>query len=311
MKTKFLILSFFLLISVVSKAQHYFPLPDSNATWVIEWDDGFGGNIYSEYYTDSINKDTIINLKTYTKIFSGMYYQGAYRSDTLGFTYFVPFDSLNEYVSMNFNKNTGDTINDIFISTDAWLPHGYLASLYVDSINYVQCGPYSLKRMFLSNDSLFSPNEPFFIWVEKIGTNTWGLFNHINEFAFGAGFLYCMNYNDTIYYQNSHQFPFYSDPVYYSGQCIIPVDVENYNKSKSMIHVAPNPFSDKISFQLFNYDEIYNIKIYNTLGQVVFNKENINNTNEQTLNLSFLKPDIYFLTLFYSDHFYKTKIVKR
>ena len=309
MKTKLLIFSVFILTSFTVKAQYYYPLPDSNVTWIVQQDDGFGGFYYWEFYADTMNKDTIINFITYTKIVSGPNYRGACRSDTLGFTYFVPKDSVQEYLARDLTKNTGDTIKNIFTYTNLY--PSLLIDLYVDSVNYVQAGPYNLKRMFLSNHSVFPQDYSFLVWIEKIGTNTYGPFNNINALGNGASWLYCMHYNDTIYYYNSYPYPPYVDPVYYFGQCSIPVDLDTYNIVPSRISVSPNPFSDKITIRFFNNNAICHVKIYNTLGQVLYNKKDILNTNEQTLDLEFLKPGIYFLTLYYSDNFYKTKIVKR
>ena len=195
-------------ITTVS-AQNYYTLPDSNVAWIVKQDDGFGGSFHWKFFTDTINVDTIINSNIYTKLYCKGYnmfdplYWGAYRSDTTGFTYYIQKNSAQEYIIKNFNVNIGDTVKNVFMGNiPIDLNPGFI-DLYIDSINYTTLGTYHLKKIYLSNHSLFPWQGSYIIWIEKIGTNTGGLFNVINPNGSTATITYCMNYNDTIYFDFS------------------------------------------------------------------------------------------------------------
>ena len=83
----------FTLVSL--HAQQYQPIPDSNAAWIIEQDDGFGGLYYHRFSLSPYSDDTVINSKIYTKIYfrfdtSEEQYVGAFRNATDGISYYVP-----------------------------------------------------------------------------------------------------------------------------------------------------------------------------------------------------------------------------
>jgi hypothetical protein len=298
MKRQLLILLFFITSCLCINAQNYNKLPDSNVTWILQQDDGFGGFYYWEISTDSINKDTIINSKTYTKISTGIY-QGAYRSDILGLSYFVPRDSLQEFLIMDLTKNSGDTIKDVLVYSYTF-PSGSLVKLHVDSVNYVQVGPYLLKRLFLSNHALFPQNYSYIFWAEKIGTSN-GIYNDIHEIGMGSSWLYCMQYNDTTYYD----YMTYNQFVYENGHCINPTSVNDYF-AHSDIKVFPNPTNDKISIEFISQNTL--LSIYDTKGLLLLQKSLIQEKSD--IDLSKLSKGIYILKLSNSDNVFVTKIIK-
>ncbi len=106
----FLFSFFFLLSSSFSQTNIYHPFPDSNAVWYVFSSNSQGWTNYSNY---SIIGDTVIENKTYHKLYSNsIYYTGAYRNvDSLQKVYFVPYNDTTETVFYDFDVNIGDTID--------------------------------------------------------------------------------------------------------------------------------------------------------------------------------------------------------
>jgi len=287
------------------QTQTYYPFPDSNVVWIIGQDDGFGGIDYKKYYTFG---DTLIDSCFYTKIGSHDFYLGAYRSDTNGVTYYIPKDSTNEYVIRDFSKNSGDTIKNVYYKYS----YDKLIDFYVDSVNYVTAGPYLLKRMYMSNnqaiDSIYSNYEPSpLIWIEKIGCVIEGFYNNIFQ-PLGGKWLYCMSYDDTIYYEGNYGY-INKNPIYIYGQCEKPDGLNEENQIDSKIIVTPNPFSDYITITNINNHNSCEYKIYSPIGQLIYHKKCIG--NQTTLNLKNLNPGIYFFIINDKSEILKTqKIIK-
>ena len=254
----------------VANGQHYYTLPDSNVVWIVQQDNGFGGWNYYKFLT-SINKDdTLINSKYYIKLFyqyyQFFYYQGAYRSDTNGKTFFVPADSLNEYLIYDFSKNQGDTLKNVLYNIPPYIPppSNYLFDFVVDSINYVTAGPYHLKRMYLRNNTLLC--RPL-VSIEKIGNGGSGFFNYSIYCGLGYTLLSCMSFNDTIYF--NAPFSLMNNiftPTYIYGQCDLPNGIDNINQNSILISFFPNPTVDNLTIETPPHSTI---EISNIEGQLI------------------------------------------
>ncbi|MGD0711912.1 MAG: T9SS type A sorting domain-containing protein [Bacteroidales bacterium] len=252
-----------------TKAQHYYTIPDSNVYWGILTDNGYSGTTYSLDGTDSILNDTIINSRSYTKLFSIQdvhlkMYGGAFRSDTDGLTYFVPMDSTKEFLISDFSKNVGDSVYNVYFATYTGV---IITNFYVDSVNYIMTGPYLLKRMYLTyNAFLPPPNNPQgpLIWIEKVGCPFGGFFNNLYE-PLGGAWLHCMSYDDTTYYNNGWGGNV-NDPIYTQGYCADLTGLKNKNQNPSTIDIFPNPSIDNITIK-FSQNSI--IKILNLEGQII------------------------------------------
>ena len=280
-------ISLFFLWSIYSNAQPYKTLPDSNATWVIQNDNGFGGYNWYNYSTPVHKEDTIINARAYTKIFEvypNINYCGALRSDTFGKAFIVPKDSLQEYLLQDLSKNTGDSVFNVYFNIP---PYGYQINFRVDSMDHITIGPYSLKRMFLGSNSnqiqLMCGSQYFpLIWIEKIGSAGGGFFNNITC-GLGGACLYCMSFNDTIYYKSF--FPgTHPDTLafYTSGNCEVPLGLNQINQIDDGISLSPNPVYNESSLKLNNAEDIINqMDIYNSLGEKIKECKNVNNIKFQ------------------------------
>jgi hypothetical protein len=260
------------------QAQNYLPLPDSNSLWIVDVDDGGPGpDFYWVYMTDNIYNDTIINSIPYVKLYYGLMgnYIGGYRSDTSGQTFYIPADSSQEFLLMDLTANTGDTVHNVLYT---YGPSLYYPLQYcvVDSVNYINDGPYSLKRLYVRFPNAPGGNEGL-MWIEKIGPNG-GFFNN-NPAGLNYIFLYCMSFNDTLYISQSP-----NDPIYVSGQCIVPNGI-NDEINKSVIDVYPNPTNSIFTLQLTNRQFSNSIfTIANALGEKIIEQKIISNKTE--INLS-------------------------
>ena len=278
-----------MLCTVFANAQTYQPLPDSNAVWLIKYDDGFGGYGWQNYYTPINQEDTIINAKTYSKIYKesgGIFYTGAFRSDTLGKTFFVPKDSSQEYLLQDMSKNTGDSVYNVYYGVPNW--NNYQINFYVDSVDYITIGPYLLKRMFLrpaaNSAPLICGNGCMFplVWIEKIGSLGGGFYNGIIG-GLAYSWLNCMSYNDTIYYNNSSpgQDPNTLD-FYTYGYCGGPLGLNESAQIYEGIALSPNPISNESNLKLNDEEDLINqVEIYNSLGEKIKENRNINNVKFQ------------------------------
>ena len=142
------------------------------------------GTFYIEYFLKQFHDDTLINQKRYTKIFSRFedetIYAGAFRNDTSGKVYFVPpvEDYVEEHLWYDFSLNVGDTAFDVALN-DMWPGIEGLYDLYVDSVTYINVGPYYLKCILLipiEPDPLHY-NGNYLVWIEKIGSLIGGIYN--------------------------------------------------------------------------------------------------------------------------------------
>lgn len=289
MKRYLFITSAIFVMAVLTRAQTnvYHPFPDKNAVWiqmVIQpWP---SPPIYYITYLHPFRDDTIINTKTYIKVFrnsngNGGAYRGAYRSDISGKVYFVPKDSVNEYLLFDFSKNAGDTIYNV-LALD--YPFVTLKNLVVSSTTYVTVGPYQLKVLFLGN----------YTWVEKIGCLGGGLDN------LGCGVpskLICMSANDTVYYEPHYlgdcifSFPYRYDTT----ACSFFTGITQH-LLKNSIEIFPNPTSDKITIENLPEEKMI-LNITNVFGQKIYYTQ-IQNTNSFSLSLNELNEGIYFLSIY-------------
>ena len=80
-------------------------------------------------------------------------------------------------------------------------------------------------------------------------------------------------------------------------------------KNSNTINVFPNPVKDLLNIS-FNYAaNKVNIKLLNTLGQIVFEKENISGSNYQLETAGFLSG-IYIAEITTGENCYRTKVIK-
>jgi len=249
--------------------QQYQPLPDSNASWIIKQDNGWGDYFYHRFYLSPDLDDTLINTRHYNKIFfefnlGNSEYYGAFRNDENGKAYFIRAYSVDEFLLRDMSKNEGDTIYNLCYDFD--FSTNWVLDFKVDSTEFVNSGPYSNKIMFLSSiiqDTIPEAGNHPLVWIEKVGSLEGGI---VNSHAGGLSRknLDCMQYNDTIYYRPDGL-------IYEFGECDYTIGIEKTNKSE--LEVYPNPFSDKLTICNIPDSPKLSVCVFNTLGQKVYYKQ--------------------------------------
>lgn len=104
-------------------------------------------------------------------------------------------------------------------------------------------------------------------------------------------------------YQSSGSFEFTELDIFVSNDS---VTATNPSKRFSEVTIYPNPSSGVLFVKLNEYDSNANIKIYDTSGNIVFNRKNINNGLFQ---VSDLRSGIYFINVNSNRFNYTSKIL--
>lgn len=307
-KIRSILILFTTLISGCVYAQGYMPLPDSNTTWIVE-----SGNSEvqdrKKIFIPDVERDTLINGLTYVKLFSrgavfhgpwtpppapsyyyGPGYYGAYRSDDSGRSYIkFPAGSWglgdDEILLMDLTVQKGDTIRQL--PTYSSYDYSYVYSdLLVDSIDYVVNGPYTRKRIMLTNLNPPWGMECQFIWVEGLGNIASGLLN-----AVGCGLenvvLTCMSLNDTILAGVGEVL---NDPI--PGNCFYPyITAVNQEEIKNPLLVYPSPAIDYVIFETVSNIQGAVITITDITGRPIVT---LQLTGEKTVwQTAGVKPGVY------------------
>ncbi|MCF8302844.1 MAG: T9SS type A sorting domain-containing protein [Bacteroidales bacterium] len=304
MKQSFFLLTIILLLIQSNVwTQQYLPLPDSNAAWVVE-ESANMETFFHKYTYDDENKDTLINRENYQKVYLtyddvNYIYSGAIRNTSNGIIHYVPpFDSV-ERLMYDFTKESGDTIFNA--SFCYWEDYIGSFDMVVDTVVYIQSGPYTLKALLLS---CIEPYPPYYngngmAWVEGIGSLNGGLL-HTHYCGLNLINLKCMNANDTIWYSpafNSGCFFSYSsiELTYESGTCDLPVGMEE-NLSTADLAIYPNPVKDFI--KISNIPKVdFIIRIVNPLGETVFNESYADDGQDQIMINCSLEPGLYIIRI--------------
>jgi len=226
-------------------------IPESDAHWSLQQEDGFGGYDYSYYRIPETQYDTIIGSNHYSKIFNipGILqpesYVGACRSDSSGKVFFVLKGASNENLIMDYNALEGDTVNNVVYMDDT----SWKVDFAVDSIGIITVGSRSYKCVFLSNKEVFPDDgtgPSSLVWVELFGCLNGGIFNHIGCTGFSPQWITCMSFKDTVYSNFSNCINYYPlDNINFSvGSCVYPLSVEEHALNCS---VYPNPAGEKFT----------------------------------------------------------------
>ena len=301
MKPNQLILSIvFFLFTFFSYSQNY-PFPTSNSIWT---------NIGSSYTLDEWNmpiwqtnwidrycsngSDTVINTITYRKIdlctVSNSFYHGALRYN-VGAVYFVPKDSLNEYLLYDFSVSVGDTVNVIQNICDGWssacanTPNYSIMSIPINDIDTIIVNGTQRRRI---NQSA-GINQ----WIEGIGS-TAGLFLYLEEnvsnYSYG---LRCASENDTTVYD---YLPLVSG---LPGHCDLSLSIDQVIDSPSFT-IYPNPVNGGTILIEGGENDDIDINIFNSNGIEVLN---IPYLNSNTVDVTHLTPGVYVVRII-SDRSY-------
>lgn len=282
------LLLLFLFSSILNlNAQNYTPFPDSNAVWVngdywVDW----SGEV-PEYVLSSVtsycmtNQDTTIGGNLYSKLFicNGSYF-GALR-DTAAEIYFVPKDSLSEFLVYDFTVTIGQVIPDVYA--------GNIGDYTVSNIDSILIGGEYRTRIYLGGNGGF--------WLEGIGCSR-GLFNDPFEDLDATQDLLCMSYIDSNFY-----------PTYGFGYCPMDLGFTEHVQNINQILSFPNPTTGTFIIETERNASFESIVVTTCMGQKMETEINIYE-NQIQIDLSNVPSGIYFVILTNSSEKFIGKIIK-
>jgi hypothetical protein len=282
---------FISLFSTFSYSQ-YFPFPTDDATWInVQKDLTFGPNGFPLWNISQVDRycangvDTIIDLQVYKKIdlcyATSSSYHGALRYDT-GRVFFVPKDSINEFLLYDFTVSIGDTIN-VIQSADMTTPYYTTMDIPILDIDTITVNGTPRRR-------INGTSAPFNTWIEGIGSNA-GLFmffeQNVSNYEFG---LNCASVNDTTVYDT------YPLTVGTPGSCNLALSLPEL-EDPEVWNLFPNPVTDRtISVNLFDATALYDIKIFNAQGQELIKFTHLEK-GENVVSLEGLESGAYYIHL--------------
>ena len=297
-----IVLSSLLCITCSAQFNVYHPFPDSNAIWGEELGDGScgcGGTTY--VYNFVVNGDTVVNGKTYHKVYKndgyiiqdctcfGPYavlwegstnFFGAYREDTLKHIYACCTSDLGTQDSLlyDFTLKVGDTLRQ-YNSHSNFSPQPYT----VNSIDSVLVSGSYRKRFNLkiNNDTMIGRIPSI---IEGIGS-TQGLFDLMCDPFEIASQLDCFSQNRKTLWS---YFPNDSCDLYYLGTPTMKQPPVN-------ISIYPNPANGIFNIEVKSEGVIDKsiVEVYNVLGQQVHSQA-IVNSSSFIVDLSSQPNGIYF-----------------
>ncbi len=286
------IFSLLLIISInYSYSQSYYPLIKSNKYWDIFDGDGTqicnlssGGRYFFEGDTSILGNQYRV-LKRYPIIAtqSGPYCPPfAIDSSYSGIVAFLREDTIQKKVyQFDLMYNEDDLLYDFSLSGGDTLFTNYAGDgtvLIIDSVTDITILNNEQRKLFWLNNGQY--------YIESIGHNN--LYGVLFE---GIGFwreIHCVLDNDIHLY---------------GTQCYNYVGIDKLI-SISHISIYPNPAKDILHITLSNNDSNINVKLYNSLGNVIYND---NFTDNTIINTSYFSSGIYFLKLTNA----KTNIVEK
>lgn len=297
---KILTLIIILLLINSVKAQNYVPFPDSNAIWS-EWHKPpiFPGNPPYYYRNAITNRDTIINTKTYHQIFHSLTdslfinpanfnYIGGLREYNKQ-VFFIPMDSINEYLIYDFSKSVGDTIVYDY-SKFAHNSYGisFRDTLIIANIDSVLLNDGLYRKRFHLTDIWGIPSIYFPRWIEGIGGDM-GLLWPVGELPTNGvnNYLVCFQQNKNEVYFNT-----------LFSTCFPIIDnISEYLNDNQLI-VSPNPVNDycKINWRNIRNGTYNTVMITDMYGNIIYNKT-IENTNVLTINCQSFKCGFYLIKI--------------
>lgn len=300
-------ITFLLFISLflgqILKSQEYLPFANSNSIWLNAYYgydlEGMGEGppdiiyeSYIKYCAPGI--DTIINTLSYKQIyFCGGEYKGAIR-DEAGIVFYVPNDSINEFVLYDFTVQIQDVVQNIYFERQEYFNYegqNESASLFSDLVLYVDSvliNGQNRKRIYF-----FSGNS----WTEGIGSS-WGLFEGHILIEWYSTHMYCMSENDTTLY-----------PQYQTQACEINVGIDDVERENQIITVYPNPSKNRFTIEVKDNAQVETLSLLNTIGQEFEIKPKLE-SNAIVIDLNSFPNGIYFLLLEIEGQVYTKKLVK-
>jgi hypothetical protein len=261
---KFLLLFTSITITFASKTQTFMPIPDS----AVIWQNGFYqqvpmGPTWQYVLYDVVNycadgEDTLIGAESYTQVHQCPedLYQGAFRNSN-GKVFFVPKDSLNEYLLFDFTVEVGDTVPELYCKMAGGMDVVF-NDFVVNEVDSVLIAGTYRKRI----------NQ---MWIEGIGNKQgflWEPWINVSQYAVDQ---MCVSITSQQVY-----------PVDGPAPCDLTASMENWHLPD--LEVYPNPSQGKFvirtdfspsSLDLFDLTgRSYTVNYTENTGEIVLDLSN-------------------------------------
>ncbi len=304
MKSRILLL--LLLFPVYLFSQNYIPIPaDSTSEWRYyhQWHFKSDPCLFYDDYRVFINGDTIINGKTYKKMYkTGKHgetplgpnsncnppviysnvYAASIRSDS-GKVYLIKQYYNSELLMFDFTLGVGDTV-----------PYFGDENNTIINIDSVLINNRYHKRFFVDTNMSLPIDSMKYI-IEGVGSSG-GFFNP----------WHWESNTDFYCYAENHQVIF---PA--GANCVLNIGVNKTPKPITKIRVYPNPTNNVLNFEMSdktNNEIAYELGVYNILGEIVLTKIVSNN---ESLNIEQLNQGVYFIRFSKGNKLlYSSRIIK-
>ncbi len=303
------------------QAQDYLPIVKENAEWsVLFTQSGNNGQIYTTRHYSPAG-DTLIQDKTFTKLYSNTgkefnldsaQYVGAYINEGNKILY-VEKDSFNPKILYDFDIPIGwisATFSNCDTSQIGCMFYELVSKdtmLYADNIPRLR---YNFDWVRNEGNGIISRRYAY-SWIEGIGS-TLGFFPDPNllflqylptDPVFFIHLL-CYKVNDNLVYNH---------PTLYKGKCYID-NITNLDKI-DLLHdfkIYPNPITTILTVENKNYkynDKTLSLTVFNSIGHNIF--ETTLDSSITTINVSSLPAGIYFIYLrtLQGEFIQKSKII--
>ena len=254
MKTKLLFTMLFLTLFVEkSISQSYVPMLN-NSTWNIVVAN-FGG---SQNFVINPGIDVVINSNTYKKFVEPVYGSNVFiREDVIAKKVYRNIGGIDKLL-YDFSLQVGSVIT---------LSNGYAYT--VNSISDVNVNGGTRRRFTLSSGMFLEE-----IWIEGVGSSDHPLIPRHEMASDPTIYLSCSAQNEINIYNrgiaNGHDSP---------TDCSMLLSLEDIQNVKQEINFSPNPFRTELVITTISNFENATLKIYNSIGQLVKEMNNINGQN--------------------------------
>ncbi len=281
-----------ILICFLGFSQEYVAFPDTNAIWNINHD-GYYNHFKLRF---GIYGDTTINNQGYKKVYRieddstlnifNMTYYASLRENTNKQIFVKLSDFDEEILIYDFSLNIGDTM---FSNS----PYGYL--------NYDICVIADIDSIELENNQFRKrfkiSNWGYEYWIEGIGSIN-GIFHPISEYIIGTwDELLCFKHNDTAIYLNNS----ICDKCF----CTLSTSINKPIKINDNIKYYPNPAGKSITLTHENKIFTGKVTFYSQSGKKVLSL----NTTDYPIDISNLKPGLYFVEIKTCEGSVRKKII--
>lgn len=205
MKARFTSTLALLTVCFGSAHAQYPAFPDSNAYWLMAYEEQAVFQYFYGYHLRSPMHDTLIGGLSYSSLWTGSQGQatvfaGGLRADPDNRVYYFHPNSSTEYLLYDFDPNVGDSMH-VWVG-DYFVPSNPLVQMHIASIEVLtNSNGTAYKRIGVLSDLAISLGEPVTeYWIEGVGGTGGLLSTEGNSFTpLGRSDLVCMQYNDSIW----------------------------------------------------------------------------------------------------------------